>query len=153
MKLKMISFLIILGIVAATAQSKNAIQKVYDKYEDSENVLSFSFSKDLKDVLDGDFDWGDDLKNIEGDLSKMSTLIVSESKDSRKMLKDIEKMIRKLGYTSTKVKDDENESEEGLIFTRGKKGHYSEIHMLITDDDGSGVLVSAFGDFTVTDAE
>ncbi len=143
----------ILGTVAATAQNKNAIQKVYDKYENSENVLSFSFSKDLKDVLDGDFDWGDDLKNIEGDITKMSTLVVSESSDSRKMLKDIEKMIRKMGYTSTKVKGDKNDPDDGLIFTRGKKGHYSEIHLLIIDESGSGVLVSIFGDFVVTDAD
>lgn len=151
-KLNLIGILIITGILTATAQKSNAIQKVYDTYENEDNVMALSLSKNLEDALDTDFDWGDELKNVEGDITKMSTLIISESDDSRKMLSDIKKMIKKLGYSTLDLPDENNGEEQIFLFTRGKKGKYSEIHVLLINEDSGGLLVSMFGDFTVKNA-
>lgn len=153
-KLNLIAVLVITGILTATAQKSNAIQKVYDKYENEDNVFALSLSKNLEDALDTEFEWGDELKNLEGDITKMSTLIVSESGESSKMLNSMKKMIKNLGYSTLDLPDEDSISDEEktYLFTRGSKGRYSEVHLLVIDEDGSGVLVSMFGDFTVRDA-
>jgi len=153
-KLNLIAVLVITGILTATAQKSNAIQKVYDKYENEDNVFAMSLSKDLENALDTEFEWGEEMKNLEGDITKMSTLIVSESGESTKMLNSMKKMIKNLGYSTLDMPDGDSKSDEEktYLFTRGSKGKYSEVHLLVIDDDGSGVLVSMFGDFTVKDA-
>lgn len=153
-KLNLIAILVITGILTATAQKSNAIQKVYDKYENEDNVLALSLSKNLTDALDTEFEWGEQMKNVEGDITKMSTLIVSESEDNPHMLSNMKKMIKKLGYSTLDLPDEDTKSDEEktYLFTRGSKGKYSEVHLLVIEDDGSGVLVSMFGDFTVRDA-
>ena len=153
-KLNLIAILVITGILTATAQKSNAIQKVYDKYENEDNVFALSLSKNLTDALDTEFEWGEQMKNVEGDITKMSTLIVSESEDNPHMLSNMKKMIKKLGYTTLDLPDEDTKSDEEktFLFTRGSKGKYSEVHLLVIDDDDSGVLVSMFGDFTVRDA-
>lgn len=153
-KLNLIAVLVITGILTATAQKSNAIQKVYDKYENEDNVFALSLSKNLTDALDTEFEWGEQMKNVEGDITKMSTLIVSESDDNPQMLSNMKKMIKKLGYSTLDLPDEDSKSDEEktYLFTRGSKGKYSEVHLLVIDDDGSGVLVSMFGDFTVRDA-
>ena len=153
-KLNLIAILVLTGILTATAQKSNAIQKVYDKYENEDNVFALSLSKNLENALDTEFEWGDELKNLEGDITKMSTLIVSESVESNKMLSNMKKMIKNLGYSPMDMPDDESDSEaeKTYLFTRGSNGKYSEVHLLIIEEDGSGVLVSMFGDFTVRDA-
>ena len=153
-KLNLLAILVLTGILTATAQKSNAIQKVYDKYENEDNVFALSLSKNLEDALDTEFEWGDELKNLEGDITKMSTLIVSESDESNKMLTNMKKMIKNLGYSPMDMPDEESDSDEEktYLFTRGSKGKYSEVHLLMISEDGSGVLVSMFGDFTVRDA-
>ncbi|MCT4624480.1 MAG: DUF4252 domain-containing protein [Schleiferiaceae bacterium] len=153
-KLKLLTLTFLIGILTATAQKSNAIQKVYDKYENEDNVFALSLSKQLDNALDTDFNWGDELKNIEGDISKMSTLIVSENSDSRKMLLNMKRMIGNLGYSDLDLPEESTDDSEdkAYLFTRGKKGKYSEIHLLVIEEDGSGVLVSLFGDFTVKNA-
>ena len=70
-KLNLIAVLVITGILTATAQRSNAIQKVYDKYENEDNVFAMSLSKDLENALDTEFEWGEEMKNLEGDITKM----------------------------------------------------------------------------------
>jgi len=70
-KLNLIAVLVITGILTATAQKSNAIQKVYDKYENEDNVFAMSLSKDLENALDTEFEWGEEMKNLEGDITKM----------------------------------------------------------------------------------
>lgn len=157
MKRKFLIIILVLGTsISAIAQSKNAIQKVYDTFENHENVMSFSFNKNLTDILDTDFDWGDEMKHMEGDIRKMSTLIISEDDHSRSILKKMKRMIDDMGYKSIKLPDDEinqDDDEKIYVYAMGKKDRYSEIHMLIVDDDESGVLLSVFGDIIIKDIQ
>ena len=153
-RLKFITLVFLAGTLAATAQKSNAIQKVYDTFEDQEDVWALSFSKNMEDVLDADMEWGDQMKYIEGDVTKVSTMIISENANSKKTLRKMKDMIENLGYHQIEIPEDEEELEDSevFIYARGKKGRYDEIHMLIIDnDDNSGVLISTFGDITVTD--
>ena len=154
-KLKFLTIAFLIGTFTATALKSNAIQKVYDTFEDSDEIMALSFSKQMTDFLDADAEWGDEMKYIQGDVNKVSTLIVSENSDSRKNLSKIKNMIEDLGYRQIELPEeekDEFDDSEVYIYAKGKKGRYDEIHMLVMDDDDdSGVLVSIFGDITITD--
>ena len=70
------------------------------------------------------------------------------------MLTNMKKMIKKLGYSPLDIPEEgqNDDTEKTYLFTRGSKGKYSEVHLLVLNEEGSGVLVSLFGDFTVRDA-
>lgn len=151
----LIALLTVMTCISAIAQSKSSIERVYNTFEDTENVLSLTLNKDIANLLDSELDWGDEMKQIEGDVTKISTLIVSEGPNSAKVLSKMKSMIDGMKFKHIDLPEGEDDIEDDIyVYAKGKKGKYSEVHMIIMDDkDDTGILLSVFGDITVKNAE
>ena len=142
------------GSLAATAQKSNAAQAIYDKLEDEENVLTLSFNKKMLESIDTDIEWGDQIKYLKGDLHKVKLMLIDEdNENAKKIVVYVEKQLGKLGYKLADLPEDADDGDELMVFTNRNKNKFSEAHFLIKDDDGSGILMSVYGDFTVTESD
>lgn len=139
--------------LAASAQKSNAAQAIYDKLEEEENVMTLSFNKKMLESIDTDIEWGDQIKYLKGDLHKVKLMLIQESDETNKLVSYVYKQLDKLGYKRTEIHDEDepNDDEQLWVFTNKKGRNFSEAHFLIEDEDGSGIFMSVFGDFTLTD--
>ena len=139
--------------LAASAQKSNAAQAIYDKLEEEENVMTLSFNKKMLESIDTDIEWGDQIKYLKGDLHKVKLMLIQDSDEAAKLVSYVYKQLGKLGYKRTEIRDEDepNDDEQLWVFTNKKGRNFTEAHFLIEDEDGSGILMSVFGDFTLTD--
>jgi hypothetical protein len=139
--------------LAANAQKSNAAQAIYDVLEEEENVMTLSFTKNMLESIDTDIEWGDQIKYLKGDLNKVKLMLINDDENAEMMVKYIYKQLNKLGYKRTEIKDDDEpkDAEHLWVFTNRKGQEFTEAHFLIEDEDGSGIFMSVFGDFTLTD--
>jgi hypothetical protein len=150
--------LVILGLIAAssltaTAQKSNAAQVIYDELEQNDDVFTLSFNKKMIDAIDTDVEWGDELRYLKGDLEKVQIMLIDDGKDANKMSKYIYNKLDKLGYKLADLPKDgkKGEHENVWLFTNKKGKKFTEAHFLIQDTDGGAILLSVYGDITVTD--
>jgi len=150
--------LLILGLIAAssltaTAQKSNAAQVIYDELEQNDDVLTLSFNKKMLDAIDTDVEWGEEMRYLEGDLNKVKLMIIDDDADAKKIASYIYKKLDKLGYKLADLPDDvkDDKRENVWLFTNKKGKHFTEAHFLIQDEDGGAILLSVYGDITVTD--
>jgi hypothetical protein len=139
--------------LAANAQKSNAVQAIYDRLEEEENVMTLSFSKKMIEDIDTDIEWGDQIKYLKGDLHKVKLMLIEDGENATKLVKYVYKQLDKLGYKRTEIKDDDepNDDDRLWVFTNRKGKDFTEAHFLIEDEDGSGIFMSVFGEFTLTD--
>lgn len=139
--------------LAANAQQSNAAQAIYDELEDEENVMTLSFNKKMLESIDTDIEWGDQIKYLKGDLHKVKLMLIEDGEDAAKIVRYVYKQLDKMGYKRTEIKDDDepNDDERLWVYTNRKGQDFTEAHFLIEDEDGSGIFMSVFGDFTLTD--
>jgi hypothetical protein len=153
-KMKNVFILALLAVsLAANAQKSNAAQAIYDKLEEEENVMTLSFNKKMLESIDTDIEWGDQIKYLKGDLHKVKLMLIEEGTNTTKIVKYIHKELDKLGYKRTEIRDDDepNDDEHLWVYTNKKGQDFTEAHFLIEEEDGSGILMSVFGAFTLTD--
>ena len=139
--------------LAATAQKKNAAQEIYDKLEQEDDVLSLSFNKKMIDAIDSDVEWGDEMRYLQGDLSKVKLMLIEDDDNANKIAKYIYKKLDQLGYKLTDLPDDgqkDDDDEEVFLFTNKKGSRFTEAHILIIEEDGGAVFLSVYGDITVS---
>ncbi len=139
--------------LAANAQKSNAAQAIYDKLEEEENVMTLSFNKKMLESIDTDIEWGDQIKYLKGDLYKVKLMLIEDGENAAKLVRYVYRQLDKLGYKRTEIKDDDHldDDERLWVYTNRKGQEFTEAHFLIEDEDGSGIFMSVFGDFTLTD--
>jgi hypothetical protein len=140
--------------LAAVAQKSNAAQVIYDDLQGKDNVTTLSLNKQMLDAIDTDFDLNDQTKHLKGDISSVKLMLIDDDANSAKTVTDIRKKLGKLGYREIEI-DDDKESPAGdkevWVFSNKKGSRFTEAHFVVQDDDGSGVLLSVYGDFVLTD--
>ncbi len=152
--MKKLLFLVLLaGSLAANAQKSNAAQTIYNHLEGEDGVMTLSFNKKMLESIDTDIEWNDQIKYLKGDLHKVKLMLIEDGKKAEDMVDYIYTQLGKLGYKHTEIKDDEGEDddEQLWVFTDKKGRKFTEAHFLIKDEDGSGIFMSVYGDFTLTD--
>lgn len=153
MKKLVILALITATSLAATAQKSNAAQVIYDELEQNDDVLTLSFNKKMLESIDTDVEWGDEMRYLKGDFEKVKIMIIDDGENSKKMASYIFKKLEKLGYKLTDLpnEDDKDKVEKVSLFTNKKGNHFTEAHFLVRDKDGGAILLSVYGNITVTD--
>lgn len=149
--------LVILALIAAssltaTAQKSNAAQVIYDELEQNDDVFTLSFNKKMLDAIDTDVEWGEEMRYLKGDLEKVKLMLIDDGADAKKISSYIFKKLDKLGYKLADLPDDvkDDKRENVWLFTNKKGKHFTEAHFLIQDEDGGAILLSVYGDITVT---
>jgi len=122
--------------------AQNTSTEIYNSFENTEGVNSFSFSKMMLDAIDITTEDEDgSIQQIKGDLHKVKFLNFNENASN-----NYKKLNRLFGDSNYKLVDLENSDTEGIIVYIARKGkHISEIHLLI-EDFGEGSLISIYGD-------
>lgn len=152
MKKLLTSVLLAATTLAAVAQKSNAAQIIYDDFQSRDNVTSLSLNNKMLESIDTDFNLNDQTKHLEGDISRVKLLLVADDGDTEKTIVQIRKKLDKLGYKEVDLDDDAKKGENQVWLFSNKKGsRFTEAHFVVQDDDGSGVLLSVYGDFTLTD--
>jgi len=153
--MKKLATLVLIAVTtfAATAQKENAAQVIYDELEQNDDVFTMSFNKKMLESIDTDVEWGDQMRYLKGDLSKVKLMLIDESKNSSKTASYIKSKLAKLGYKLTDLPEDADDDDKDHIwlYTNKKGRRFTEAHFLIADEDGGAILLSVYGDITVTD--
>lgn len=120
---------------------------IYAKYANKQGIVAFSFSKDMVDALDFDFDINDEIKYVKGDLSSIKFLSFSDESASlaNALIADIEKE----GYEKVDWKGDSE--DELLLYVQRNGKRFSEIHFVKLNDETPRAMISFYGDITVKD--
>lgn len=146
--------LFMLSALAATtflarAQNNKAAEAIYDELEEQSGIFIMSFSKSMLDDIDADIEWNDQVKNLEGEISKIKLMLLGEDAKPSATLSKVKARLSKMGYKSTKLSDAESD-DKVWVYTNRKGNHFTEAHFVIFGDDGGGFFVSVYGDFTLT---
>ena len=152
MKTLLTTALLMATMLAAVAQKSNAAQAIYDDLQGHENVTSLSLNKTMLDAIDTDFDLNDQTKHIKGDINSVKLLLVDDDIESPKTMSQIRKKLGKLGYKEVDIDEKSEKANNHVWLFSNKKGsRFTEAHFVVQDEDGSGVLLSVYGDFSLTD--
>ena len=151
--------LFILALLSATtlmanAQKSNAADGIYTELEGEENIMTLSFNKQMLESIDTDVEWNDQIKYLKGDIHKVKLMLIGDNSNAKGIINKIYKRLGKLGYKQMDLdddNDDEKDNSEVWVFSNKKGNKFTEAHFLIKDEDGSGIFMSVYGDFTVTD--
>ena len=147
-----IVILICAVVFFAGAQSKS--DKMYDVFANSDGIATFSFSKNMIDLIDLDLGDNDDEKNVTGDLNRIRFMSYNPDEGTISGDDFIRKAVGLLPAQYKKYDADEaEENEEAEIWLLGKKNKFKECHVFINSDDASGMrfIISFYGNFTVND--
>lgn len=121
--------------------------KIHEEFANKQGVTSMTFSKEMLEAFDLDFDWKEALMNFSGDFTKIKILFFS---DQNEYSSDIQKKLKKYGYKEVDFED--NDEVDFEIYTDKKRKEFNEIHLMSTGE-GSGMLISVFGKFVITDKQ
>ena len=121
--------------------------KVHEEFAIKPGVTYMTFSKEMLEAFDLDFDWKEALMNFNGDFSKIKILFLS---DQNEYSNEIIKRLNKYGYKKVDMED--NHESDLLIYTDKRKKEFNEIHLMSTGE-GSGMLISVYGNFVITDKQ
>jgi hypothetical protein len=122
-------------------------ENIHSDFANKQGVMALSFSKEMLDAVDLDFDWKEAIKKIEGDFKAIKLLIISDETQAIAYSKDIKARLKKQGYVNIELEDAEGEFE---VYVDKKRKNFNEVHLLSRGDEG-GILISIYGDFEVTD--
>ncbi len=137
--------------VFAGAQSKS--DKMYDAFTNKDGISTFSFSKNMLDLIDLDLD-DDTNKNVTGDLHQIRFMSYNPEKGEMSGDEFIEKAVALLPAQYKKYVDEKaDEDELAEIWLLGKKNKYKECHVFINNNDTKQMrfIISFYGNFTVND--
>ncbi len=159
MKKTVLFVLIYISGISLFAQSSPS-DKLFEKMALKDGVTMLSFSKKMLDAVNLNFD--DDEAtgehNVTGDLNRVKLIIYSAPEENHYMDFRDEALnyLPKSKYDLVDPKeyddDDDDDNVDILVLRSGRK--IKECHIIIgdnDDDDGSGLLISFFGDFKVED--
>ncbi|MGB0391716.1 MAG: DUF4252 domain-containing protein [Salibacteraceae bacterium] len=145
--MKTIISILALTSISLLGFSGGKSEKIHEEFASKQGVVSMTFSKEMLEAFDLDFDWQKALMNFSGDFAKIKILFLS---GQNAYTADIQKRLKKYGY---KQVDLEGNNEADLqIYTDKKRKEFNEIHLMSTGE-GSGMLISVFGKFVITDKQ
>ena len=122
-------------------------EKIHSEFGSKQGVLGMSFSKQMLDAFDLDMDWKEAVKNLQGDFESIKVLVISDDEIKQKYQSQIKTRLKRMGY---KEVDLEGENEDIIVYTDKKRKNFNEVHILSRGDE-SGVLISIYGNFVITD--
>ena len=154
MKTTILFLVFLLAGVTLPAQSSPS-DRLFNELDGKDGVTLLSFSKSMLDFVNMDFD---DDEKITGDLDKIKILIYNAS-DVKKPFNLRNDALKYLSGRYKKVKpsdidkdtDDEDNDVDIMVLRSGKR--VKECHVIVADEDGdgSGLIISFFGNFKVDD--
>lgn len=153
MKTLMLSLILATTTLFVAAQKSNAADVIYQELEDEENIFTLSLNKQMLQNIDTDLEWNDQIKYLKGDVKKVKVMLIGNEHQDKTLMKRIYKRLTKLGYKQIDLSDDtsEDDSTRVWIFSNKKGDTFTEAHFVIEDEDGSGIFMSVYGDFKLTD--
>lgn len=151
--------LIYISGISLFAQSSPS-DKLFEKMALKDGVTMLSFSKKMLDAVNLNFDDDDttEERNITGDLNSVKLIIYNAPEENHYMnfRDEARNYLPKSKYDLVDPKeydDDDNDDDVDILVLRsGRK--IKECHIIIgdnDDDDGSGLLISFFGNFKIED--
>ncbi len=131
-----------------SAQTKG--EKLYQKYADKENVMSFSFGGSFLPDLDLKIDEDGVKSKIKGSYKNIKFLSLGDNAD--KMLvtrfkKDITSQLSHGGNYKEVLLDKDNKNAH--FYAKGNGKEFSEFHVLSYGNTLNTTLISFYGNFTV----
>lgn len=152
MKAKYLLLMICLLSNSVIYAQNNAFNKLFDKYENEDDVTVVSISKAMFRMIPGNINTGNvDLKNIVPKIE--SLLLISAEKNNLK-----EKMHSEFKSLVDKDKDYEElmrvkNGKSNVIFNAKKKGDLINELIMLINDDKNFVAIQILGNFTLNDIQ
>lgn len=137
--------------ISASAQDRQS-DKLYEKMALQQGVSIMSFSKQMLDAVNLNFDDDEgDGSNVTGDLNEVK-LIIYKAPEGEEPMAFREKALGYLPLSKyKKIEDDDSDDDVDIrVLRKGRK--VSECHILFQGET-NGVLLSFFGDFKIDDVD
>ncbi|UTW62139.1 DUF4252 domain-containing protein [bacterium SCSIO 12741] len=149
-------FLLLALSLNLAAGGKSKSDAIYDQYNGQDGVLAMSFSKTMLDAVDLDVEWKEQMKYVQGDLSQIRMMLLSDNRVEDGSIKKIIRSFKKSGYEEVWIEnegEDENgEPEDDLLLMVKRDGNnVSEVHFISFGSDSIQGVFSIYGDLQVTD--
>lgn len=143
--------ILLLTVFAATGQSKS--DKLYEFFDEKDGITSFSFSKNMLDVINIEVGEDENEKDVTGDLHRVRFLSYNPQKGNFTGPGFLKKAISLLPSRYKKYQDPNGEYSDSEIWLLGRKKNFSECHLFIKNENENQLqfVVSFYGDFHVND--
>ncbi len=131
-----------------SAQTKG--EKLYNKYANKENVISFNFGGSFLPDLDLDIDDDGIKREVKGSYKTIKFLSFGTATNKailKQFKSDVNKLSRGGGYKEIQLDDEAMENNHFYAKGNGKK--FTEFHILNIPNKGTATLISFYGNFTV----
>lgn len=151
--IRFLIFMIAISMVQfVNGQSKS--DKMYDVFANKEGVINFSFSKNMVDAININVGEDDEEQKVTGDLQLIRFMSYNPKKGELSGSEFTKKAIGYLPKTSYKKFEDDGDNDAEIWLLGGKR-KFKECHVFTnSDDDGQiRLVVSFYGDFTVSDLD
>ena len=154
--MKSIVLFLLLGMslnLAAGGGSKS--DAIYQQFDGQEGVTALRFSKSMIDAVDLDLEWKEQMKFVQGDLSQIRLLVLSDDRKTDGSIKKIIRSFKKAGYEEVVMenedKDGDVDEDDVLMMVKRKGNKVSEVHFISFGTDNIQGVFSIYGDLKVSD--
>ena len=153
MKTALIAIILAMTTQFAAPQSKS--DKMHEAFSNKDGITSFTFSKNMIDAINIDFDDEGDEKKVTGDLHQVRFMSYNPEKGMLRGYEFIDKAIGFLPRTAYHKIEDNEPDNDAEIWVSGGKKNFTECHVFIRNENemGTQFVVSFYGNFTVNDLE
>jgi hypothetical protein len=152
MKTKNLLLIICLLCSSIVCAQNSTINKIFDKYEDEDNIVIISISKAMFKLIPGNINAGNiDISNIIPKIESMRLMTSSKKEIKEKLNLEIKKLIDsdKNYETLMRIKDGKSNT---IFSVRNKDNFISELIMLI-DNEESFTVIYITGNFVLEDIQ
>lgn len=129
----------------AFSQNDQSSQKIFRKYSDYKGAISYSLNKTMLDALDVDLDYKDHMKNISGDIHRLSFIVFDDNSPGSKIINTLVRDIKKEGFINVPIEIEESDLQVLKIYGIKKNGFYSNVFILVLDDDDQAYFLAVNG--------
>lgn len=145
----------LIGATAVPAQQSAAADELYRKYSTGEGVWAISLNHYMPDVLDMDFDFNDQMKNLSGDIHGLKFISFSKKAFPEKKLQRMARELKAAGLSAIPLPQDVKKEDLRFLQFYGEReaAHYKNIYMLLLSDDAeTGLFIAVNGKLKIKKA-
>lgn len=141
-------FLVVFGFSSLIALNQGDVDKIYNKYQNKQGVISMSFSKEMLNSIDLDFDWNEQFMVAKGDFERANMMVFSQESSDANRMANVASDFKTLGYKHVEIK--ENGESEGHLFIEKRGKRIKEAHF-VSGGKSEGIVIFFYGDVELTD--
>ena len=145
MKKIIVSILSIITCFSIQAQDESKFNEVFGKYSTRDDAFSLSLNKKMLDALDMDFDFEDQIKNINGDILQIKFIVFGEEEEGSKLIQSFSKEVYALGFKRIPFDFKDTDLQIFKMYGNKEGEYFKNIHLFVLDKNNRAYFISVNG--------